>query len=99
MTEKALVQIVGVPIACSSGVKDSWREVAAWAAGQLRGSYGEVVEVVYYDLFDSDCPPMAAGAQLPYVMINGEVVTSGGKISIPAIRKRLLEMGVPQSRA
>jgi hypothetical protein len=99
MPEKAVVQIIGAPIACSGGVKDSWREVAAWAAGQLRGSFGDAVDVVYYDLFDPDCPPLAAGAQLPHVLVSGEVVTNGGKISIPAIRKRLLEIGVAPKSA
>lgn len=83
------VQIIGAPIACSDGVKDSWREVAAWAAGQLKAKFGEAVETRYYDLFDAGCPPMPTGAQLPLVLVNSEVVSSGGKIAIPAIRKKI----------
>ena len=45
MDEKALVQIIGAPIACSGGVKDTWREIAAWAAGQLHEMFGDAVEV------------------------------------------------------
>jgi disulfide oxidoreductase YuzD len=86
-----LVQIIGAPIACSSGVKDSWRDVAKWAAGQLKTKFGDAVEIRYYDLFDADCPPMPAGAQLPLVMVAGEVVSSGGKISVPAIRRKIEE--------
>jgi len=84
-----LVQIIGAPIACSDGVKDSWRDVAKWAAGQLKTKFGDAVEIRYFDLFDADCPPMPAGSQLPLVMVAGEVVSSGGKISVPLIRRKI----------
>ena len=84
-----IVQIVAAPIACKDGVKDSWRVVAKWAADQLKGYFGEAVNVRYFDLFDADCPPMPVNAQLPLVLVNGEVLTSGGKISIPVIRRKI----------
>ena len=87
--QKVIVQIVGAPIACKDGVKDSWREVARWAEGQLKGHFGEAVQVQYFDLFDADCPPMPVNAQLPLVLVNGDAVSSGGKISIPVIRRRI----------
>ncbi len=86
---QAVVQIIGAPIACKEGVKDTWREVASWAAGQLHARFGDQVCVQYFDLFDPGVPPMPANAQLPVVLVNGEVVSTGGKISVPAIRKRL----------
>ena len=89
MSNSIPVQIIGAPIACKDGMKDSWREVARWAEGQLKGHFGEVVQVKYYDLFDADCPPMPSGAQLPLVLVNGEVTINGGKISIPAIRRKV----------
>ena len=89
MNTPVTVQIIGAPIACSGGVKDSWREVAKWAAGQLKAKFGDAVQIRYFDLFDADCPPMPAGAQLPLVLVNGEVLSSGGKISVPAIRKKI----------
>jgi hypothetical protein len=89
MNKQVLVQIVGAPIACKEGVKDSWREVSAWAAGQLRTCFGEAVQVKYYDLFDQDCPPVPTGLQLPLVLVNKETVISGGKISIPVIRNKI----------
>ena len=89
MSVPVVVQIIGAPIACTDGVKDSWREVADWAAGQLKARYGEQVQVQYFDLFDPGYPPMPPGSQLPLVLVNGEVLSSGGKISIPAIRKRI----------
>ena len=86
------IQIVGAPIACEGGVKDSWRDTAIWVAGQLKALFGEAVELQYYDLFDADCPSMPPGAQLPLVLIDGELVSSGGKISIPIIRRRIEDL-------
>jgi hypothetical protein len=90
-----VVQIVGTPVACAAGVKDTWREVAGWTAGQLRMRFGDAVRVEYYDLFDPDRPSLPPDAQLPMVTVNGVVLTSGGKISVPAIRKLLEELVPP----
>ena len=92
MSKVVSVQIVGAPIACEGGVKDTWRDTAQWAEGQLKARFGDAVKVQYYDLFDADCPSMPPGAQLPLVLIEGEVVSSGGKISIPIIRRRVEEL-------
>jgi hypothetical protein len=89
MSKSVLVQIIGAPIACRDGMNDSWRQVASWVAGQLRIHFGDDVGVQYIDLFDSTCPPLPPGAQLPLVLANGEVLSSGGKISVPLIRKHI----------
>lgn len=94
MSVPAVVQIIGTPIACAEGYKDAWRDIAVWVAGQLKARFGESVTVVYYDLFDPDCPAMPGDAQLPLVLLNDQVVSSGGKISVPAIRKHLEQIGV-----
>ena len=91
----AMVQIIGAPMACAEGVKDTWREVAKHTADQLIARFGDRVGVRYFDLFDPDCPALPTGAQLPLVIIDDEVLSSGGKISIPAIRKRIEALGVP----
>lgn len=98
MTAAVLVQIVAAPIACREGFKDSWREVADWAARQLKARFGEGVRVQYFDLLDADCPPIPAGGQLPCVLVNGEVLSSGGKIAVPLIGKRVeaLRAAVPE---
>lgn len=93
-TPLAVVQIVGAPVACAEGVKDTWREVTAWAAGQLKARFGAAVQVDYFDLFDPGCPPLPDGAELPLVTVNGDVISAGGKISIPMIRERLEGLGV-----
>lgn len=89
MSISALVQIISAPVACPEGTKDSWREVSNWVRGQLRARFGEGVEVRYYNLFDTDCPPLPADANLPFVLIDGEVASSGDKISIPLLRQKL----------
>lgn len=89
-----VVRIIGTQVACTEGLKDTWREVAVWTAGQLKARFGDGVVVEYFDLFDPDCPTLPAGAQLPMVIVNGEVLSSGGKISVPAIRKRLEQLGL-----
>ena len=94
MSSPEVVQIIGAPIACEEGVKDSWREVTDWAAGQLKMRFGEAVQVEYYDMFDANCPPIPTGAQLPLVLVNTELLSSGGKISVPAIRKRIEMLGI-----
>jgi hypothetical protein len=50
------------------------------------------VLVEYYDLFDAGCPSLPPGAQLPLVLVDGDVASSGGKISVPAIRRRIEAM-------
>ena len=87
-----IVQIIGAPIACKDGVKDSWRDVAKWAIGQLKGHFGDAVDARYFDLFEADCPSLPKDAQLPLVMVNGEVISSGGKIAIPLIRRKIQEI-------
>lgn len=89
MTAPIVVRIIGAPVACASGVQDTWREVAAWAGRQLAGHFGDSVTVRYFDLFDPDCPPLPEGAQLPLVLVDDTVVSSGGKLSIPVIRRQV----------
>jgi hypothetical protein len=93
-----LVHIIGTPVACAEGVKETWRKIAQHAADQLKVRFGEAVHVQYFDLFDPACPALPNDAQLPLVMIDGEVLSSGGKISVPAIRQRIEALGV-QSHA
>jgi hypothetical protein len=83
------VKIIGSPVACAEGVKELWRDVATWAGGQLEVKFGSKVTTRYFDLFDPECPTIPPGSQLPIVMVNEKVLSSGGKISIPLIRKEI----------
>ena len=94
MMTPMVVHIIGAPVACAEGVKDTWRDVAKHAADQLSARFGDRVSVRYFDLFDSDCPSLPDGVQLPLVLLNDEVLSSGGKISVPTIRKRIEALSV-----
>ncbi len=83
------VQIIGTQIACSEGLKDTWREVAAYVKSQLAVRFQNKVEVEYFDLFDKKCPSFTKDAQIPVVLIDGELFSSGGKIAIPRLIKLL----------
>lgn len=89
MVTPVRVTIVGAPVACGAQVKDTWRELTNWTAGQLRQVYGDGVLVEYHDLLDADCPPLPKDAQLPLVLVDGRVVSSGGKLSVPLIRRAI----------
>ena len=97
MSDPVIVQIVGAPVACKDGVKDTWRATAVWAGEQLRLRFGDRVRVEYFDLFDPAAPPVPPGTRLPLVTVNGEMLSSGGKISIPALRRKIetLQPGGP----
>jgi disulfide oxidoreductase YuzD len=88
--------IVGAPVSCGAEVKDTWRGLAEWVAGQLSQRYGDAVRVQYHDLFDPDCPSLPRNSQLPLVIVNGEVLSSGGKLSVPLIRRAVEAAGVTQ---
>ena len=92
MKDQVIVVIVGAPIACADGIKDSWREVAAWVGRQLEAQFGKLVRVGYYDLFDLKCPTLPENAQLPVVMVNGNLVSSGGKVSLPLIKDKIKQL-------
>jgi hypothetical protein len=88
MVKAVEVVIVGAPEACGVEVKDTWRDLSGWVGGQLQHTYGDAVRVVYFDLFEPGCPPLPPdAAELPLVLVDGKVLTSGGKLSVPLIRR------------
>ncbi len=102
------VRIFGTPtVDCASGSKDTWREVAHWARRQLESRFGGQVSVEYYDLFSPEMDRfpevlslVAAGqGQVPLVFLDGELLSSGGKISVPDIRRWLEAKGVRAANA
>lgn len=94
MNELVRIQIIGAPVACAEGVKETWRDLGLYMAARVEERYGSVVKVTYHDLFDPACPPLPADAQLPLVLVDGDVLTSGGKLSMPAIRRHLETLGI-----
>ncbi len=94
MESPMVIHIIGAPVVCESGFRDSWREVADWAEVQLIRCFGESVEVKYYNLFDPGCPEPPPGAGLPPVLVGNDIISSGGKISVPAMRRYLEATGL-----
>lgn len=94
MNEPVRIQIIGAPVACAEGIKETWRDLGLYLAGRLREQYGAAIEVAYYDLFDPACPPLPPNARLPLVIVDGDLLTNGDKLSMPAIRRRLEISGV-----
>lgn len=94
MENTYLVQIIAQPVVCKCGTLETWLEAAEWAAGQLSNRFGDAVQTEYYDLSEPGCPAIPADAPLPVILVDGEPIDSGGKVSIPAIRIRLEELGV-----
>lgn len=97
------VLIVGVPGACpTGGVSEPWREVAQWAAKQLAARFGDRVAVEYYDLFSPEMgrfPEAVALIQqgeagIPLVFVGDRLLSAGGKVSVPAIRRALEALGL-----
>jgi len=96
------VRIVGVPSACASGVTEPWRGIAALAASQLGTRFGDQVSIEYHDLFspEMDNFPEALAlvqggkADIPLVFVGDTLLSAGGKISLPAIRKALEAQGL-----
>ena len=99
MTGPVRIEIIGAPLACAEGVKETWRELGIYFAGQLRERYGPSVETTYYDLFYPACPPLPPEAQLPLVLVEGHVLINGGKLSLPLIRRYLESLGITPPRA
>lgn len=94
MKQTAVVRIVSTRVACAEGIKDTWREVSKWVAHRLAARFGDSVAVEYFDLCDLECPPVPPDIQLPFITVNGEALSSGGKISLPTIHNRLEELGI-----
>lgn len=100
------VRIFGAPTACATGVTDAWRKVAAWARRQLTVRFGEQASVEYYDLFSPEMDRfpevvalVAAGqGQVPLVFVDGELLSSSGKVSVPDIRRWLETIGLKPQR-
>ena len=90
-----VVRIFGTSVACKDGSTDAWRRTAAFVGNALRVRFGNQIKSEYYDLFapDMDRFPqvlalVAKGqGRVPLVFIGDELVSSGGAILIPEIRR------------
>ena len=101
------VRIFGVPTACPTDVTHAWQDAANWAREQLMTRFGDQVSVEYYDLFSPEMgrfPEVlalvkAGDGAVPLVFVGDELLSAGGKVSVPAIRRRLEALGLGLSEA
>ncbi|MFB0546306.1 MAG: hypothetical protein ACETWB_05300 [Anaerolineae bacterium] len=101
MIEPVIVRIFGMPTASDCGPADAWREITDLVRQTLVGRFGGQVVVEYHDLFS---PEMAEFPEilelvkreeghLPLVRVDDRLLSSGGKVSIPQIRRYLEAKG------
>ena len=97
-----VVRIFGTPVACKDGIRDAWRRTASFVGNALQVRFGYQVKSEYYDLFSPDMErfpqvlALVANGQgrIPLVFIGDKLLSSGGTISIPDIRRRLEALGL-----
>lgn len=102
MEQPVTVRIFGTLTACREGTVDAWRDAAAFGRRALSKRFGDQVAVEYYDLFSPEMDRfpevvalVAAGqGQVPLVFVDGELLSSGGKVSVPEIRRWLEATGL-----
>lgn len=101
-----VVRVFGVPTAGTCRAREGWREATEWMAHSLKSQFGDQVRVEYVDLFSEkvdQCPAALAlvtsgEAIPPLIFVDDELLTSGGKISGPAVHRRLESLGIKRKR-
>ncbi len=95
MNRHISIQMIGAPIGvCGGGVEDAWRKAAQLVTRQLYHYFGDQVNIEYFDLLDPNCPALPPNSQLPLVLVDGRVLSSGGKLSTSALRRHLEGLGI-----
>lgn len=89
------VTVVGIPSAATCPPEHTWRAAGDRVAQRLHARFGDDVAVAYVDLFS---PEMAAHPDVearsaadslvpPIVVVDGVVLSSGGKLNVSAIER------------
>ena len=84
------------------GATDAWQGAADYARRRLKRAFGPHVQVEYCTAFSPEISrfPQAlalvrlGNAPLPLIFIGDELFSTGGKISIPDISRRLETLGL-----
>ena len=99
------VRVFGAPTpsGCDCGTKGgTWRDATEWVARSLKTRFGDQVRVEYFDLFFDGLEAFPKVMELiargetkpPLVFVGDELLSSGERISGPAIRKRVEGLGL-----
>ncbi len=89
------VVIVGFPPAASCPPEKTWRAAAGRVARRLHARFGDAVAVAYADFLspeigahgDVEARIAAGGLVPPVVMVDGAILSSGGKLNVSAIER------------
>ena len=89
------VLIVGLPSAATCPPEKTWRAAGDLVAHRLHARFGNDVAVEYVDLFspemgghpDVEARIAAEGLVPPVVVVDGAVVSAGGKLNVSAIER------------
>lgn len=84
------------------GANAAFAKTAHFALDRLQNGFGAQIEGRYYGADEpglTEFPPALAlirlgGAPLPLIFIDNELISLGGKISIPELRQRLTALGL-----
>ncbi|MCM8823379.1 MAG: hypothetical protein NC822_01740 [Candidatus Omnitrophica bacterium] len=98
---KAIVRIFGVQASGCNPAK-TWQAAANLAKKLLTLKFGEQVDVEYIDFLPpkwKEFPKIInlinkGQIKIPIVMVNDEIISSGGKINVSQIEKHLLNTGL-----
>ena len=89
------VLVVGLPSAATCPPEKTWRAAGGLVAQRLHARFGDGVVVAYVDLFspelgghpDVEARIAADGLVPPVVVVDGAVLSSGGKLNVSAIER------------
>lgn len=90
------VYIFGLPdAACGQGM--TWSAAAAYVRRRLQNKFGDAVTLDYIEIFSARCfdfpeviERLQAGGKPPIVLVGGQFVDQGSKISEPVLRDVIL---------
>jgi disulfide oxidoreductase YuzD len=89
------VLIVGLPSAATCPPEKTWRAAGAFVTQRLHARFGDEVAVEYLDLFspemgrhaDVEARIAVDGLVPPVVVVDGAVLSTGGKLNVSAIER------------
>lgn len=99
------VVIVGLPSAPTCPPEKTWAAAAGFVAKRLRERFGDEVDVAYADLFSPamlarpEIEQMVVGRalELPLVVVDGAVLSAGGKLNVSAIERGVAAALAPEA--
>ena len=100
----AIVRFFALPMAACAPEK-SWRHAAGFLQQRLKATFGDSVQCEFVELFSPESfqypevlELLKRESQPPFVIVNGRLIQSGGKLSERLIKEELERIGIRRSR-